>query len=551
MKSRVLIIGLDSATFDVIDELMESSELPNFSKICHGGVRAEMISTYPPRTAPGWVTLMTGQNPGRHGIFDFWFRKVNGYDTVLDRLVTSANYAGNTFFDILSKSNKHVGSLFVPMTFPTWEINGEMVVGPPLAPDTDAALSYPPGFHKELGIEQNIHLFPPSIEKGVARDETINDLLRMEEARADVALKLWKSGDYDCLMFVLESIDIVQHNIWRFFEDEAQNEFKETIPAFYRKADSIIGEILNILEEDDILFVVSDHGMTSHPKICFNTNAWLANNGWLSVSKNRASMTRLVRNGRDILHTMLPERFYIWLKEKIKSNESSITKGVRMGDQGTLAIEWVKTSAYRVPMQDPPLEGIMLNIVGRQPEGFVSDDSAEKICLQIKEELLNLKDPSNGISIVKAVHKRDELYQGPMANEMPDLIIEFVDGYKADSGLLTDYFTPTSRIDILRLSGTHALNGIFMAFGKPFANGKSIKPISIQDFAPTLLFSMNQPIPSFMDGKIQTELFHQKFLECNKVNIQDMNLDKRQDGFNYTPDDVASIEKKLKGLGYL
>ncbi len=551
MKNRIFILGLDSATFSVIDPLVKKKRLPNFAKIYSEGVRAEMISTYPPRTAPAWVSLMTGQNPGKHGIFDFWDSEFKGYDRISTKLVTSSNYAGQTFFDILSRNEKRVGALFVPMTYPTWAINGEMIAGPPLSPEGGESLSYPSGIYGELGVKHDVHIFPPSIKTLTNPNKTISDLLLMEDARTDVALKLWEAKDYDCFMYVLESIDIIQHRFWRNFKSKEGGEFNDVIPQFYEKVDGIISRILGHLGKNDILMIVSDHGMTSHPKTCFNTNAWLATKGLLSFSKRKAFLSDLLRNTKNLTQKMLPQRHYRELKKKVKGSESRVAKNIRMSERGTSIINWANTTAFRVPMPDPPLEGIMINLQGRQTQGIISDALKEKTTKEIANAVLNIKEPLSGKNIVKTVFFRDDLYNGPMAHKMPDIIIEFVDGYKAAGGLSTDEFTQTPDVQFLRQSGTHAQKGIFMALGSPFTKGKHLNPIHITDFAPMMLYAMNQLVPSIMDGSIHLEGFKEEFVKENELHIGEVEASRDTSQAKLTDEEISQIEEKLKGLGYL
>ena len=68
---RLLIIGIDGATFDLIRPWSDEGYLPNLKRLADGGVHGELASTLPPVTSPAWPTFMTGCNPGKHGVFDF------------------------------------------------------------------------------------------------------------------------------------------------------------------------------------------------------------------------------------------------------------------------------------------------------------------------------------------------------------------------------------------------------------------------------------------------------------------------------------------------
>lgn len=550
-RPRAVILGFDSATFDVIRPLAAQGRLPHLARILQEGVWGQMTSTMPPRTAPAWVSLMTGQNPGNHGVFDFFTRKVDGYEVSEGDLVTSANYAGRTLFDVLSARGKSVAALFVPMTFPTWQVNGQMVAGPPLTPGSDEGLSFPPGIHRQMGIEDSRHLFPPSIKRGVRRKETIEGLFEMDRSRAQAASELWESGRHDCLMAVMEAIDIIQHFLWQDFQQSCQSEFGRIIPAIYEAADQIVGRFASRLEPDDLLFVVSDHGMAAHPHICFHINAWLASEGWLTYSGGRAVGNQLVQGGRRILRSLIPESLYLKLAEEIKGSDSDLARRIRRGEDGVSAIDWPRTRAYRFKMPDLPCDGIMLNRAGRQPQGIVTDNSFDDEAERIRQGLLELKDPFEGQPVVRAVHRRGDLFEGPAAELMPDLVVEFSDSCKAGGKLHGDVFELTPAVERTRLSGTHSPRGIFLALGKPFAPGTRLDPMHICDFAPTVLCAMQHAVPHWMDGRINLQCFRQGFLNRHPPQIDRSQQRPQVEERSYTEEEKAEIEERLRSLGYL
>ena len=71
-ENRVLVIGLDGATFDLIDLWVKEGKLPNLAKCMEQGVRANLKSTPLSNSAQAWSSFITGKNPGKHGIYDFF-----------------------------------------------------------------------------------------------------------------------------------------------------------------------------------------------------------------------------------------------------------------------------------------------------------------------------------------------------------------------------------------------------------------------------------------------------------------------------------------------
>jgi len=100
---KVLIIGLDGATFDVISPMLKDGKLPTIGKIMKEGTWGELESTIPPQSAPAWTFFMTGKNPGKHGVYD-WFEQdpLKDIKNIDQKLITSHLYSGTTFLDLFS-----------------------------------------------------------------------------------------------------------------------------------------------------------------------------------------------------------------------------------------------------------------------------------------------------------------------------------------------------------------------------------------------------------------------------------------------------------------
>jgi predicted AlkP superfamily phosphohydrolase/phosphomutase len=70
-EPKVLIVGLDAATFDLIGPWLAEGKLPNLEALMKNGAWGRLASILPPITPPAWTSFMTGKNPGKHGIFHF------------------------------------------------------------------------------------------------------------------------------------------------------------------------------------------------------------------------------------------------------------------------------------------------------------------------------------------------------------------------------------------------------------------------------------------------------------------------------------------------
>ena len=124
-RERLLIIGLDGATFRLLDPLMDRGLLPTLAKIRSEGVVGPLRSTVPPVTVPAWSSFITGKNPGKHGISEFMIREKGTYE---ETPINARMRAGAPFWRLLG-DEEPVLVLNVPTTYPPDPLAGVMISG--------------------------------------------------------------------------------------------------------------------------------------------------------------------------------------------------------------------------------------------------------------------------------------------------------------------------------------------------------------------------------------------------------------------------------------
>src|SRR5581483_9406827 len=126
--TKTLLLGLDGATFSILDPLLQAGVMPHLQRFIQRGTRAELLSTTPPVTYPAWTSLVTGHYPGQHGVFDF----VQGQEMpegIFVRPVDSRDIQCETIWSMASRQQQSVTSLNFPVMFPPRPLNGFMVPG--------------------------------------------------------------------------------------------------------------------------------------------------------------------------------------------------------------------------------------------------------------------------------------------------------------------------------------------------------------------------------------------------------------------------------------
>ena len=104
-SKKVLVIGIDSATFDIIDPLVQKGQLPNLSNFMNAGSKGVLRSILPPLSPQAWASFMTGVNPGRHGVFGFKEKLDKSYSF---QFVNNQTIRSKTIWKLLSEFGKKV-----------------------------------------------------------------------------------------------------------------------------------------------------------------------------------------------------------------------------------------------------------------------------------------------------------------------------------------------------------------------------------------------------------------------------------------------------------
>src|SRR6266566_1304477 len=557
MGTKVLIIGLDGATPELVERWVEENRLPHLQQIMQNGIYGKLRSVYPPISPAAWTTFATGYNPGKHGTYDFRNYDTRRYGCFADTIVDSNAFAGKSVWDLVGAAGQKVGVITVPVTYPAWRVNGFMVSGYP-TPDAARSFAYP----AELG--QRI---PPLTEDSAfftsaTQSDVLNELVRITHLRTDVSIEELKKDDYGLFIMVIGATDRAHHDWWKFIDSEhPAYDAKEAalygnyILEVYQAADACIGKFLEAVDDDTTVIVMSDHGGMAHPKYYLNTNHWLRTLNLLKPSpKANQSKSGLKGAFKQFYRTKirrLPylEKIYRSLPQRLKKMATNLDSQTMMNLD---AIDWKHTKAYRFPMY-PPVEGIMINVIGRQAEGCVqAGEEYEALRTQILEEVRKLQEPGTDESIVLEAYRCEELYHGERLETAPDIIIVTKDCYKGGTGI--DELISEVPLDVIsKLSGVHRMDGIILAQGPHIRRNALIEGAGIIDVAPTVLFALGMPIPSDMDGKTLTGLFEDAYTQQTSASYTDERKveDVASDEYGYSEEEEESVRLKLEALGYL
>jgi predicted AlkP superfamily phosphohydrolase/phosphomutase len=543
--ARMLVIGLDGATFRVMQPLLDAGKLPTLARLIARGTSGVLTSIIPPQTGPAWPSMFTGKNPGKHGIFHFEQYDIRSY-ACYGGVVTSRAIAGQTLFDLLSNHGRRVAAIRVPMTYPAWKINGIMASGFPASGLTSSYV-YPPELQERIPPMRMIR-FHGNTPEGMFQhlEHEIGVVTR-------VSCDLLDQEYWDLFMLVYQQPDHAHHYFWRYMDPECSlytpedaAKYGHLMGACYERIDAGIARILEHVDEDTPIFIISDHGAERTPNTHFLTNRWLRSLGLLAGKRTELGATHRLYERRH----MIPKDLRIKLQRfTFMRLPAGIQKRVRSFMMNNDQYDWRRTQAYRFPVYEQ-MEGIAINLKGRQPEGIVEPGAAyERLREAIIQELRRLRIPGTEQPLVAEVYRREEVYSGPYTECAPDIIFRLAADYEgaAESGLEGDLFGPVPPVARELHNAWHDREGIFIVAGPGVQEGQRVGGARLLDVAPTVLHMLGLPVPRDMDGRVLTEVLtevgEQRSGEATGVGVA------VSGGLSQAEEE--DIKERLRNLGYM
>jgi predicted AlkP superfamily phosphohydrolase/phosphomutase len=542
---KVLIIGLDGATFDLIGPWAEAGCLPGLARLMRGGVHGRLQSTLPPVTSPAWPSFLTGKNPGKHGVFDFITPSAGQFG-----LVNATHIKSPTIWDILSEAGRKVGSINVPVTYPPRPVNGFMVTG--LLSPSNERITYPPDLLSRYKDELGPYRVTPNVQYKPGNEQAfIADLQDMVKTRGRYALRLLQDQPWDCAMVHFLALDVAQHALWRHMDEshplhtpEGSARWGDAIRDMYALVDGYVGQMVELAErEGAAVMVMSDHGFGPLHYIV-NLNMLLLEAGLLQLRRDVVTQLRALafRSGltpAGVYHLVAGLGMQDLAARVPKETRNAIVSRILSFE----SVDWSRTRAYSMGH----VGQIYVNLRGREPHGIVEPGAEyEAVLDEVEAALRTLRHPDTSEPLLERTIRRDEACHGPYCDHSPDMHI-ILDGYRCISFPL---FATEGKIITRQIrgdSGCHRAHGIFIAAGPGIKTGQEIEGAHITDLAPTLLHLLGLPVPDDMDGRVLTkimdapgEVAYARAGEGVAVTDQDLTADER-----------AEIEDRLRQLGYL
>jgi len=504
-RCEFLLIGLDGASWNVMEPLLNKGKLPNIKRLIDSGCRGNLKTFKPLASEVIWTSIATGKTPEMHGIID---RLIPDPDTGVDVPVSANLRKVRAIWNILSEYEKQVGVVNYLVTWPAEQLNGVMISGN--TPDIE--------FIKYLSKDWSYPRFPNLCSKrkfeyfknagqDIFSQQERNKFSygwqfgKIDDFMVNFSNYLLRNQDFNFFCLYIRDIDSVSHRFWQYLFPEKYGlsnnkdtiKYKNTINKYYIWCDRAIGRILRACGKDTTVMIVSDHGFTERPRdeYWFNQVDYLLEiNGIKNIS----------RNGK------------IAVLKNEPADKISLTKNIKItGDLSPDEFNLIRQEAKEV------LSAIKVRETGEAIFGNLRNTKHGFIVTISESDILN--------NAHHHIIVRNKEY------ELSDLLIK------------------------TNITGSHSEYGVIIFSGKNIRQNKVLPKASIYDITPTVLYYMGLPVAKDMTGRVLTEAFEDNYLKIHPVTyIDTYETAKRQEldkPIRRSPLEEERIKERMRSLGYI
>lgn len=399
-----------------------------------------------------------------------------------------------TIWDHLALEGKKAVLIGVPPSFPPRKVNG-ICVGCFMTPSVEEEYTHPPVVKDE--IKSLVGEYMVDV-KGFRTDdkEWLRDqIFEMSRKQFTVVRHYLEHADWDYFHFVNIALDRMHHGFWKYMDPrhpdyQPGNQHENVIADFYAHLDEEIGRILELLNDNTAVLVVSDHGAQALQG-GFCVNEWLVREGLLTLESYPTEITSF----------------------------------------GNLMVDWSRTKVWS---EGGYYARVFFNVKGREPQGVIEPDDYEIFREEMKRRFQTLTGPDGG-QLGTLVFRPEEIYR-EVRNVAPDLVVHFggLDwrsiggvGYRGTIHLRENDSGPDDC--------NHAQFGAFVLAAPNVPELGEIHSAMLLDIAPTLMEVGGYEIPESFQGR---SLFGGSLAGVPH-------------GGGTSAEAEEAIRERLSGLGYL
>ncbi|MFC4551268.1 MULTISPECIES: alkaline phosphatase family protein [Halorussus] len=467
----MILLGLDGATFSLIEPWVEAGELPAFERLLDESVHGDLESTVPEITVPAWPAFATGRAPPTLDMYGFthFNRETRRNDLSHDEFVPGK------MWDAVDDQGGRSVVFNIPGSYPWQAIDGTIIAA---APEYKDEYAHPPERWDEL--TDLVDGYKLRNDRPTDSRDYVDLSLELVDKRFEGFEHFIQKEDPDLAVGLIRATDRVAHHFWG---PDATPPASPDNPLFevYRRVDERLGEFLDAHEDEDLV-VMSDHGFEK-VRAKFAANLVLRRAGLVTLSESGDAKKEAMGTARDVASDVLGRVGLLTLARKLVP-ESALT-GVPTGDHLGLdnalskgRIDWNRTEAVADVGQKTTLVYAL------------ADDPAEvdRVCGRAESAL---REAAADADLDVRFERLDR--GGP---HTPDLAM-IIETPEVHASSRFDVDEPLFEVD----TSGHAREGIFLARGPSFRTGE-IEGATITDVAPTVLHALGYRLPESMTGEV-------------------------------------------------
>jgi predicted AlkP superfamily phosphohydrolase/phosphomutase len=505
--------------------LLEKGEMPHVAALLAEGAHGVLHSTVPPVSAPAWATVLTGLDPGRHGLYAFVVERERKGEMHLANLT---DVRGAKLWDLAAAQGVRPVVANVPVTWPPPAVDGVVVSGM-LTPETeDAVFTHPASLGAE--IRARIPGYRIDVDRSMMEDrEALYDRLsEISRMHRDLFLHLLRTQDWGLFVGIFTNTDRVQHAFWR--------SRRELVDRHFREVDAHVGEILAAIDrERTVVMLMSDHGFQGSRWKLY-VNRALEEAGLLATRRASGPDDHYDRRRPDYFDAFQGGRG----AEEAPKGGLLDRVAAAVGVGGVTTIDWPRTRAFLWSLDTG---GVAVNLKGRYPHGTVADADYERVRTEVIAALTSLR-TGDGRPAFRSVRRREDAYRGDFVHLAPDVVTEPDDTVSFGMDLDAREAMRAHK----REEGHHSPRGFVSISGPGVRRGARIEG-HLRDCLPTILHALDLAVPSICDGRVLAEAF-----EADRpVRVLDdaVLATAAPEPPAYTAEEEEELRRSLEGLGYL
>ena len=522
---RTIVVGLDGCSWNVLEPLLESGELPHLAALRERGAHGVLESTVPFYTGPAWASFATGVSPAAHGIWDFMMLRED--DTLTP--ASEGDLRRVTYYELLADAGRP--SVLVNLPLDQNGRNGLVVVNSWLTTEEERRI-FPLDRRERYRAALDAYRNYPSTF-GASLERHLDDLCSLEQARFALARELAAREEWEHFFVLFSSTDWLGHAGTGLFlagDQRARSAFLR----LYAQLDAYIGW-LREHEPDALLVVLSDHGQCEETHLA-HVNGLLDRLGYVRRLRDRPTeVYSAVRRENVRAAVRVPTALRGLRSIRPARGAARLTKRAL---RGAFGIELV--TPERGLDVDRLLSRAYMPTVASY--AVYTRDCDETDLARIREELaaMELDDGRQGLD---GIWTMSELYGRDPSPPAPTFVFAPSQGVRPSVAVRT----PVVERLPTRGRGAHQRDGVLLLDGPDVAGGELART-ALYDLCPTLLWYKGAPVPADGDGRVLYEAFTAEAAAAREYReIEDVSLTRAA----VRTESSAEVERRLADLGYL